>query len=1086
MKHRFFVLGALALFAGIVPARADDPLERAFANPPAAARPHTWWHWINGNVSQAGITADLEAMARAGIGGAQIFNVDVGIPAGKTPYFSPQWRAAVVHAAREADRLGIELCFHNCAGWSSSGGPWITPDRSMQMLTWSETSVAGGSRFSGKLAAPEMRMGFYRDICVLAVPKPAGNEARIADVRAKAFFERGASGLPTPNSLTASETGTTPRNNVVVLSCAPDGTLNWDAPAGSGEWTLLRMGHTSTGKDNHPAPEAGRGLECDKLSREAMNFHWANGIAPILKDLGPLAGKSLNNSLIDSYEVGSQNWTPKFREEFQKRRGYDPLPFLPVVTGRVIGSREVSERFLWDWRRTIADLFAENYVGRFRELCHQNGLQFSLEPYGNGPSDNLQIGTMADIPMGEFWVGGAASETIKIAASAAHVAGRSLVGAESFTADEQHGRWLVEPYGVKALGDRMFTLGVNRYIFHRYAHQPWQNLAPGMTMGPWGMHLERTQTWWDTGTPAWLRYVARCQSLLQSGRFVADVLSFCGDDAPNDVPTRGTLPSGYDYDGCDRTTLMRLTVKNGQLVLPGGMAYHVLVLPDSPWMTPATLRKVADLVKAGATVVGSKPLRSPSLTNYPACDDEVSRLADAVWGNDAKLTEHRFGAGRVVWGKPVAALLPVPDMAQATGQPALPWIHRQANGTDLYFVSNPRYRNLTADVTFRVSGKAPELWHPETGTVEPAPVWRAAGSGQTRVTLRLGPAESVFVVFRRPIPRGGGEHFVRVVRESGPETSEPAPVLTIQEAVYEAVDGAGRADVTDKVRAMLAAGETEIPASNAAFGDPTPLHVKRLRIRYILNGKQGEKTADENQTIDLAGAGADTRLPDFDVTANHLLAYAPGTYKATTASGKTLRFTALAPRTLPLSGPWHLSFPPNLGAPSSVSLNKLTSWTEQDDPGVRYFSGSAIYGTTFNILPQMRATGRALILDLGRVKNFALVRVNGKTLPVLWKAPFRVNVSGLVKPGVNTLSIRVTNLWPNRLIGDEQQPDEVNWNPDGSIQAWPQWLANDEPRPKSNRVAFTTWRFWHKNDSLLESGLLGPVALRAVPILPLK
>ena len=1009
--------------------------------------------------------------------------MDVGIPAGKTPYFSPQWRAAVVHAAREADRLGIELCFHNCAGWSSSGGPWITPDRSMQMLTWSETNVAGGTHFSAKLPAPETRMGFYRDICVLAVKNPLGGEdaPRIPNIRAKALFERGGQGAPSLDGAPSGEG--TPASNVIVLSCAPDGTLNWDAPPGS-SWTLLRMGHTSTGKDNHPAPEAGRGLECDKLSREAMDFHWANGIAPILKDLGPLAGKSLNNSLIDSYEVGSQNWTPTLRAEFQKRRGYDPLPFLPVVTGRVIGSREVSERFLWDWRRTIADLFAENYVGRFRELCHQNGLQFSLEPYGNGPSDNLQIGALADIPMGEFWVGGAASETIKIAASSAHVAGRPVVGAESFTADDQHGRWLVEPYGVKALGDRMFTLGVNRYIFHRYAHQPWQNLSPGMTMGPWGMHMERTQTWWEAGAPAWLRYVARCQSLLQSGRFVADILLFCGDDAPNDLPSRGALPGGYDYDGCDRTTLMRLTVQNGQLVLPGtGMRYKVLVLPDSVWMTPATLQKVAALVKAGATVVGPKPTKSPSLSGYPACDAEVSRLANAVWGDGASGTEHRFGAGRVVWGKPVASLLGVPDVAQPTGQIALPWIHRRAGGTDLYFVSNPRTRNQVAEVTFRVAGKAPELWHPETGVVEPAPEWRNAANGQTHVTLRLGPAESVFVVFRKPATN---EHFVRVTRESGLSINDPPVVLTIQEAVYEAVDGAGGANVTDKVKALLATGETEIAAVNAIFGDPTPLHVKRLRIRYVLNGKPLEKTADENQTIDLSGTGADTRLPDFDLTTGRLVAYAPGVYAATTASGKTRRFTAPASRTLPLPGPWTLTFPPNLGAPASVSLAKLASWSAHDDPGVRYFSGTATYETKFTVSPQMQASGRALILDLGRVKNFAQVRFNGKTLPLLWKAPFRVDVSGLIKPGDNTLLVRVTNLWPNRLIGDEQQTAEVNWNPDGSIQSWPQWLTNGGPRPKSPRVAFTTWRFWHRNDPLLESGLIGPVALRSVPALRLN
>src|SRR5205823_3538285 len=228
-----------------------------------------------------------------------------------------------------------------------------------------------------------------------------------------------------------------------------------------------RIGHIPTGKDNHPAPPEGRGLECDKLSREAMDAHWSGMMATVLKDIGPLAGKSLNNALIDSYEVGSQNWTPKFREEFRKRRGYDPLPWMPVITGRVIGSIETSERFLWDLRRTVCDLFADNYFAYFGELCRKNGLLFSVEPYGNGSFDNLQVGGLADIPMGEFWVGGAAAETTKLAASAAHTYGRKVVGAESFTADEGRGRWLIDPYSIKALGDRIFSLGINRYIFHR-------------------------------------------------------------------------------------------------------------------------------------------------------------------------------------------------------------------------------------------------------------------------------------------------------------------------------------------------------------------------------------------------------------------------------------------------------------------------------------------------------------------------------------------------------------------------------------------------------------------------------------------
>ena len=268
-------------------------------------------------------------MAHVGMGGAQIFNVDQGIPAGKTPFMSPQWREAMVHAAKEAKRLRLELCLHNCAGWSSSGGPWIDPAHSMLTLTWSETPVKGGQKIAVTLPEPAKKADFYRDIGVLAVKQsPSGESGRIADIRTKAFFERGGGALPhfaPPGQLTDGDGF--PRADIVPLTCTADGSFSWDAPAGN--WTLIRIGYTTTGAVCAPAPDAGRGLECDKLSREAMNLHWEKGIAPILKDMGPeLAGKILNNALIDSYEVGAQNWTPALRAEFQKRRGYDLLPYL--------------------------------------------------------------------------------------------------------------------------------------------------------------------------------------------------------------------------------------------------------------------------------------------------------------------------------------------------------------------------------------------------------------------------------------------------------------------------------------------------------------------------------------------------------------------------------------------------------------------------------------------------------------------------------------------------------------------------------------------------------------------------------------
>ena len=1072
MNRRAFLATSFALAATPTLAQDKEPKAKAstvevltaaeFQTPPLAARPHTWWHWMNGNISHEGITADLEAMAQAGIGGAQIFNVDQGIPLGKVLYMTPEWRQAMVHAAKEAKRVGLELCFHNCAGWSSSGGPWITPEFSMQALTWSESTVMGGKKLTLELKEPTKRSDYYKDIAVLAVKVPAaGDTARISNIRAKALFDRGGDGLGL-NVKGASGEGqateaATPWADVVVLQCTPDGKLAWDAPAGS--WLLLRMGHTTTGAMNAPAPEAGRGLECDKLSREAIELHWEKGVAPVLTDMGPdLVGKSLNNALIDSYEMGSQNWTPKLRRAFIAQHRYDPLPWMPVVTGRVIGSAEQSERFLWDWRRTIADLFSDSYTGRFKELCHENKLQFSVEPYGNGPFDNLQIGMQGDILMGEFWVpGGSAGETVKIAASCAHVMGRKIVGAESFTAGENEGRWQVEPYGIKALGDRMFAQGVNRYIFHRYAHQPWLDLKPGMTMGPWGSHLERTQTWWkQAGT--WLTYVARCQHLLQSGRFVADVLTFCGDDAPNDL-YRPSLPPGYDYDGCDRTVLLTVKVDKGELVLPSGARYKVLMIPDSAWLTPQTTAKLVELSKAGAKIVGRKPEKSPSLVGYPACDTEVKALA-------AQLTLTTL-----------AAALPAPDVILPKATPFV-WLHRSTPDAEIYFVSNQRYTNQKATVGFRVVGRTPELWHPETGATEAAPLW-TIDKTHTNITLQLGPAESVFVVFRKNAKPG--KQLTKIERTGGSLNPPRPPVLEIISARYEATDGAGGADVTAKVKELIAAGETEIPATNALFGDPISLHVKHLKISYTLDGKPKEKTVGENETLVLLGSGPDNALPEFSLTGGKLLAYTPGTYAFTDPRGAIKQVTAPALREMPLTS-WELTFP----GQAPRTLEKLTSWTEFTEPDAKYFSGTAAYKTSFMHTPDPT---RTVILDLGVVKNFADVLLNGQSLGTLWKAPWRLDITELVRPGSNTLEVKITNLWVNRLIGDEQLPPEdgVEWTgKTGPIKAWPKWLLEGKPRPATERTTFTTWRYWTKDDKPLDSGLLGPARILFVPTLPIQ
>ncbi len=1075
-----------------VAAAQDSTLEQAFINPPPSARPHTWWHWMNGNISRAGITADLEAMKRVGIGGAQIFNVDVGFPEGDMPMMSARWFDAVDFAIKEGKRLGIEICLHNGAGWSSSGGPWITPAKGMQFLTWSETKVTGPVHYVGKLPAPQSRENYYKDIALYSIRQRAGDDARIPNIRAKAAFERADRVAPTESS--PADASAAKEGDVLLLpagSLAGDGTLTADIPEGT--WTILRMGHTPTGERNHPAPASGLGLECDKLSTEALDTHWAGMMAPIVKRAGVGGTAGLNNCLIDSYEVGTQNWSPEFRAEFKRRRGYDPIPYLPVITGRVINSTEVSERFLWDLRRTICDLFADNYYSRLAKVCHDNGIKFSTEPYGNGEFDNLQVGGTADIPMGEFWIGGGAIETTKLAASAGHIYGKPVIGAESFTADTPNARWAIDPYAMKALGDRVFSLGVNRYIFHRYAHQPWTDLKPGMTMGPWGTNFDRTNTWWEQGSE-WLKYVARCQYLLQSGKFAADFLYFTGDDGPNDLPMLkgGLIPEGYDYDGIDAGLLQKLSVVNGRIALPSGMQYKVLILPETTWMTPATARKIRTLVAEGALVFGAPPRKSPSLQGYPACDVTVSTIAADLWkGLDGTAhTIRTYGHGKIVWQKKpnLASLVPTPDFRLVQGkEKSVVWIHRHIGDTDSYFVANQRAQTQTVTVAFRTAGREPEIWEPASGRTYPAPVWSAdGGKGITTVTLPLSAAESVFVLFRHA---SHNVHLASLKTKAAHEATVHVPVIQIVSARYEAVDGAGGVDVTTKVKSLLQAGATSVEATNANFGDPTSLHVKHLTVVYTLDGKQITRTVGENAELALLPETGDITRPVAEIlpTSNGpaLAAFQAGSVEFKTSDGATVSKPLPEPIITRATGTWKLSFPPGLGAPERITLNSLISWPDSEIEGVKYFSGSATYETTLMVPFAAISQNRTAFLDLGTVKNIAEVWLNGQSIGTLWKPPFRVNVQGVLKPGANTLKVRVTNLWPNRLIGDEQYPQEVDWNGE-AIKAWPDWLVAGRKRPESPRIAWTTWRVFSKDSPLYPSGLIGPVEVVSAATVPLS
>ncbi len=986
-------------FLSSLSANAGD-LEDGFHNPPAPARPHTWWHWMNGNVTREGITADLEAMTQAGIGGALIFSLagphhNCDTPAGPVDYLGPVWLDMMKHATDEAERLGLELGMHNCAGWATTGGPWITPELAMQQLVSSELTVEGGRTIREKLPQPEVTLDHYRDIAVFAIPAELDTGFRINKWQSKAG-QRGGPGGRQPDLKPLPKDAAIPLDAIVNVTgqLEKDGTLIWRAP--EGRWKILRLGHTPTGKTNMPAPASATGLEIDKLRREGMDVHWRHGIQPVLDHLGPHVGKAFKHLTIDSYEAGLHHWTPRMREEFTKRRGYDPTPYLLALTGRAINDGPSTERFLWDFRRTISDLFSDNYYGYMAELCHDHDLLFTTEPY-TSCFEGLQVGGKADIPMAEFWANGAYSSTFRLAASLAHIHGRPIAAAEAFTAGPEIGRWLNHPGSLKRVGDFAWTAGINRFVFHRYAHQPWSDQVPGMTMGQYGIHFERTNTWWKPGR-AWLDYIARSQGLLQSGEFGADVLCFAGNAAPNGAIRRKDLSAaGYDYDSCGTDILAELTVENGEVVLPCGKRYRLLMLPGHPFHTPAFTRKLRDLVHAGATVLGPKPQHTPSLGGFPGSEKEVQTIGDEVWGQcDGKTsTSNRFGKGRVFAGlspTEVLAELDIPPAVQLPGECS--WIHRYSDEADVFFVSNQSASTINTIAGFRSAGRQPELWDGETGTIRPAAGWTVDGK-HIRMPLQLAPEKSIFVVFR----------------QSGKPAADPV---------------------------VLAEG----PAS-------------------------------------------DGLLPVLDATAGtRLRAWHNGPHTLHRASGKTGQLAVSGlPAPLALPGPWTVRFQAKRGAPAEARFDKLIPWNEHTDPGIRYFSGTATHSVRFTLPDGFLKDGGEAWLDLGEVEVMAQIRLNGDDLGIFWHAPFRVEVSKALRPGINTLEIDVTNLWVNRLIGDEQQPDDCEWT-GKALTRWPDWLTNGQPRPSKGRVTFATWKHWSADAPLLPSGLIGPVTVRPARLVP--
>ena len=1018
---------------------ATEPLDRLrteFAAPPTQARPWTWFHVMSGNMNREGITRDLEAIADAGIGGIVLFHVTQGISHGTVRFFSAEHRELITHVAAECERLGLAFLFHNSDGWSSSGGPWITPENSMMRLVWTEHQIAGGA-ISTALKHPPMREDFYRDVAVLAYPAlpgelrdaalnpvitssdPAFDTDSVADgdpntvhtlntsadgtawiqfsydtpvAISSIFLANSQSGRSTV-SLQISDDGQTWRNvhefrylrvgkreevvdeafpaitaqhfrvvkdmsidlgeltlstlpritrltrhtslaqgagadlplsldsaaetlidpsTIIDLtdSMQPDGQLSATLP--DGDWTILRFGYTSTGAINVNGSPEGTGLEVDKFSASAFQAHYDGFIGPIIDDAREVAPTMLTGAMIDSYEVGGQNWTPGYDDLFAAQFDQPILQWLPAFAGRLVSSADETRDMLAQIRSFNADLMRDNYYGAFAALMAEQGLESPIQPYGNGPADDVDVGSVSSLPTGEFWMGREAGN-LNDAISAGRLYGRRVIPAEAFTAMPQI-NWHFSPALGKRWGDRAWTMGINQFMFHRFAHQANTHVMPGMTMNRWGSHFDRTQPWWDQGGAAWFHYMARGHHMLQQGHAVAHIALFVGEDSPVACPEKPSiwpsLPAGVDFDCLNAESLFtRSRFVDGTLEMPDGRRYAMIWWPEDRPPSDAALARLRGAQAAGVPVAFGHEGDSP-LTVFA----------------EAGLT---------------------PQIASDGDLPL--FTHRRTGETDIFFLLNLGDDPIDEVLYFDVGGAAPELWDPVTGQTSSLPA-QIGDDGRTQVPMTLFGGQSAFIVF------------------------DPSNRLVAPEA------------------------QPDSPAES-------------LPIEFAL--------------------------------------------------------------------PWSVTFDPLFSDAGTIEMAQLTDLRLADDPEIQHFSGKVTYRNSFHWNTTHPADHGPVMLDLGQVEVAATVRLNGSEIGTVWTYPFALDIADALVEGENMLEIEVATLWVNRLIGDAALPDTSGYRPEGREpeRDMVAWYSANLPPPPGPRRTFSTHSFFRADDPLVPSGLIGPLTV---------
>ncbi len=1089
------------------PLNADE-LKAGFETPPNSAKPLTWWHWINGSVSKDGIEKDFKSFKESGIGGVQLLNANMYVPPAHLRFHSEDWFDYVNYAIQKADEYGLEFAIMNSDGWANSGGPWVSPEKSMKMLVWSELDIEGGKNFEGLIPKPkEIHEDYYEDLAVFLLPqensdtlKPTitckktdkksslelsiifefqesvsrrlltiskfsdtlamqgkiyasqdgksfeelGNfefkgrsrskftdiafnrktakyfklEAKILSADAKLDFEKyfslsdknrlslhqskalknGINFASPDTSVEASNAGAIDPKQCIDISknLSKDGKLTCKIP--QGKWTVLRMGYTSTGAKNHPAQPEGHGLEIDKFEKEFVRYHIEKSLGRTFKESKKYLGKAFNGILLDSWEVGFQGWTQKFPEYFLNSRAYDMRPFLPVLTGRVIESAQVSNAFLCDYRKTANELCSQNYFGEIKKIANENNMVLYAETYVGYIFNELEAAGNVDVNMSEFWLTKNlhGHSQLKKMSSPAHITGRRVMGAESFTARDDSARWTAHPMTLKPFGDMAFARGLNRFVFHTSAHQP-NDLMPGFSLGRYGTHFGRANVWWKD-SKAWLSYVAKSQYLLQRGRPYADILYLIsGDNELFSSANSNTVNiRGYDYELCIPSFLGDAKAIDGKIKFESGMEFSLLITQDVWSASLKDLQKIKSFKDAGVPILGSAPTSPDNLQDTSKNFEAWQKLAQEIW-KDSKnnYTSGDIEKALLSKGKKKDFLFETLNNGKfVQHKKNLNFIHRKNGDMDIYFVANAFYEteNAKGIMRFNVADKTPEIWDAQSGSINPPPSYFVQ-DGYTCIPVDFAPFESTFVIFRNK--------------------AEAFKITSIKDS----------------------SGENVHLSPNSVYRKDDDLISFMPNLSASINGKECKISSATPQTI------------------------------------------AFKPKV------WNVSFSTPFNENFSKDFTELKSFSDCEEKEIKYFSGTAKYSTTLEITADLKDSNKSIALDLGEVANIARLAINGKEVGICWTYPFRFDITKFVNVGKNLLEISVTNTWVNRMIADENLPQDTKYDMKGNmfnigrLSEFPSWYGNAELTAKRERKTWAIWKCYDGKETPIKAGLLGPVTI---------